>query len=168
MRKLLAVTAMLLWGTQTGCLSFSSLFSRQSPQLDTSLLERQGYSVPPGGMPTPMEPDRTGKPNIVMELRIGGQQPHLERIPLPDEGGAFIEDFVRQTRLHEQLGQLNISIMRPNPHGGPPVRLEVRTDDDGRVANLATNYALMPGDHLVIIEDQRSYLERFVESQFKM
>lgn len=159
--------ATLVLTTQSGCLSLNRFIRKSSPQLDTSLLEAQGFSVPPGGMPTEVDSASAGEPSVILEIRRGGTERHVERIPLPMDKGVFIEDIVQQAKLHEHLGNLNISIMRPNQNtGAPPIRLDLRTDSKGRANSIGSNYALLPGDHLIVIEDQRSMLERFIASQF--
>lgn len=152
---------------QPGCITLGALMGKKrSPQLDTTLLEAQGYSIPPGGMPTKLDSQAAGTgPHVVMEIRSEGR--HLESIPLPMDRPVFIEDIVQQAKLHEQLGRMSISIMRPNGSSAPPVRLELRTDSDGKATSLGSNYALLPGDHIVVNEDQRSSLERFLDKQFK-
>ena len=152
---------------QSGCLSLQSFIQADKPQLDTSHLRAAGYSIPPGGMPMYVEEENTtGEPQVFLEIRGGEKQRHLEKLPLPMDKPVFVEDLVRQARLNEQLGQLSISIMRKTA-GGPPIRLQVRTDSEGKAESIGSNYALQPGDHLVILEDNRSSLERFLESQFR-
>jgi hypothetical protein len=139
----------------------------ESPQLDTSILQAQGYSIPPGGMPTKVDASESGEPSVVLEVRRGGNERHIERIPLPMDRSLFVEDLVQQAQMHEKLGNLSISIMRPNEvPGQPPIRLELQTNSKGKASSLGSNYALHPGDHLVVVEDQRSLLERFIKSQF--
>jgi hypothetical protein len=139
---------------------------KESPTLDTRLLEAQGYSMPAGGMPMEVSPKGSEKPNVVLEIRGGKDRRHVERIVLPTDRGVFIQDIVQQAKLHEKFGRLQISIMRPHGIGMPPVRLDAQTDSDGQITNVATNYALLPGDHVIVNEDSRSSLEKFLDSQF--
>lgn len=166
LRVVCTFSMMLVLASQSGCITLSSLLGqKRGPTLDTSLLEAQGYSIPPGGMPTQVSAAASiSGPHIVMEIR--GDERHLESIPMPMDQPVFVEDIVQQARLHEQFGKLSISIMRPNQAGGPPLRLDVQTNSSGRATSLGKNYALMPGDHLIVINDQRSSLEKFVDKQF--
>ncbi len=165
-RCFLAFTALgFAIASQAGCVTLSTLLGKKkSPLLDTRLLEAQGYSVPPGGMPSPVSLPTDGEPRVVLEVR--GDKRHLESIPLPADKAVFIQDLVQQTQLHESLGQLSISIMRPNGPDAPPIRLETTTDDDGKPISMGHNYALLPGDHIVVISDQRSSFERFIDKRF--
>lgn len=157
----------LLMSTQSGCITLSALMGqKRSPQLDTTLLEMQGYSVPPGGLPASIGLADSNQPQVVLEVRGDGKEKHLERIPLPTDRSVFIQDLVQQAQLSEHLGRLEISIMRPNGPAAPPVRLDLRTDDNGKPTSMGSNYALLPGDHIIVLNDQRSGLERFIAKQF--
>lgn len=153
--------------TQSGCITLAHLIrgDTKSATLDTRLLEAQGYSIPPGGMPSPVAADPHGAPRVILEVRNGDR--HLESIPLSPERPMFVEDIVQQAQLHERIGELAISIMRPDGQGGPPVRLDLRTDLKGKATNIGQNYALLPGDHIVVNGDQRSGLERFVDKHLR-
>jgi hypothetical protein len=152
--------------TQSGCITLGALLGQtESPTLDTRLLEAQGYSIPPGGMPAPVAPDPNGAPRVILEVREDGT--HVESIPLAMDRSVFIEDIVQEARLHDRFGQLNVSIMRPTEAGGPPLRLDTRIDDSGKATNIGQNYALLPGDHIIVASDNRSSLERFIDKQFR-
>lgn len=152
--------------TQCGCVSLSALMGQsRSPTLDTSMLKAQGYSAPPGGMPSPVAMASDGRPRIVLEVR--GEEKHLESIPLPLDRPMFIEDLVQEAKLNERFGNINVSIMRPTESGAPPVRLETQINDDGKATNIGNNYALLPNDHIIVISDQRTSLEKFISKRFK-
>ncbi len=103
-------------------------------------------------------------PAIIMEVRSAGEKPHLERIPLPTDRPMFVETLVQEAKIHERLGGVNMSIMRPTGPNLPPVRMDVRVKDTGKVKDMEQNYALMPGDHIIVTYDQRTSLEVFVDS----
>ncbi|MEZ6135874.1 MAG: hypothetical protein R3C53_13285 [Pirellulaceae bacterium] len=155
----------VLLASQTGCVTLSALMGqKRSPTLDTTLLEMQGYSVPPGGMPSPVAPPNNGQPRVILEIR--GDERHIESIPLVADQPLFLEDLVQQAKLHEHFGNLNISIMRPNGPGQPPVRLDACTNSKGRATSVGHNYALRNGDHLIVLSDERSSLEKYIEKHF--
>ncbi len=164
---MLAVLLATCLTLQTGCFTLSKLMgAKKSPTLDTSLLKQQGYSIPPGGMPSPVAPNPSGAPRVILEVRDGGEK-HLESIPLHMDRAVFIENIVQDARLHDHYGQLVISIMRPTSEGSAPVRLEARTNDDGKVENPGQNYSLMPGDHIIVNSDDRSSFERMIDKNFR-
>lgn len=99
-----------------------------------------------------------------MEVR-DGKEKHLESIPLPMDRGMTVEDLVQQAELHDKLGKVHVSIMRPVSPEQPPVRLDVPFDSKGRAKSVGQNYALLPNDHLIVVSDNRSGLERLVDKQ---
>lgn len=160
------VSLIVLLATQPGCLLLNALLPRKpSNGLDVSYLKAQGYSIPPGGMPAPVALDPNDGPRVILEIR--GDKRHLETIPISEQG-MFIEDLVQQAKLHENFGQLGISIMRKNGEGAPPVRMDLTTDDDGKATNVGLNYGLLPGDHIIVLPDDRTHLERFIAKTTKM
>lgn len=148
--------------TQTGCLTMF-LGQKRSPKLDTSYLQAAGYSIPPGGMPSPVGEMSDGQ-SIILEVRQDSDKPHIERIPLPKDRPMFVENLVQEAKIHERLGGVNIAIMRPTGPATPPVRMDVRVKDSGKVKEMEENYALIPGDHLIVTYDQRTSLETFFDN----
>lgn len=147
---------------QLGCVSLMG--KKRSPKLDMTYLQAAGYSIPPGGMPSPVGDMSSDGQSLVMEVRQEGEKPHLERIPLPKDRPMFVETLVQEAKIHERIGGVNISIMRPTGPTTPPVRMDVRVKDSGKVKEMEENYALMPGDHLIVTYDQRTTLETFVDN----
>jgi hypothetical protein len=148
---------------QTGCTSFSDLMGRKrTGRMDTSHLKAAGYSIPPGGLPAPVNSD--GR-SLVLEVR--GSKHHVEQIRCDGQKPMFVEDLVRDAKLHERLGGMQLSILRPTGSNLPPVRMDVLVKDSGKVAKLEQNYALLPGDHIIVNPDSRSSLEQFVDKYFK-
>lgn len=154
----------ILLCSQSGCFTLSSIIRKESSELDTRLLNAQGYSIPPGGMPTKVSSKGSEKPSVVLEIRSDKNKRHVERIPLPMDQGVFVQDIVQQAKLHSKLGPLRVSIMRPSGPMSPPVRLEARTDKHGKTSSLGKNYALLPGDHIIVNEDKRSTLEKLMDA----
>jgi len=139
------------------------LGAKRGPTIDTTLLRAQGYSVPPGGMPSPLpEGVKLDGTNVIVEIR--GDEPSIAAVPLPTNRAATIEDLYRKMELTETLGAGQISIMRPTPNG-PPVRLSAMLDGKGRATNPGQNYALHPGDHIIAVSDGRTLFERYVDRQ---
>lgn len=149
--------------TQTGCLTML-LGQKRSSKLDTSYLQAAGYSIPPGGMPSPVGQLASDGKSLVLEVRQEGEKPHLERIPLPTDRPMFVETLVQEAKIHERMGGVNITIMRPTGPSTPPVRMDVQVRDTGKVKEMEENYAIIPGDHLIVTYDQRTTLETFVDN----
>jgi hypothetical protein len=154
---------------QTGCVTLEKIMrqnDREPGSLDTTLLQAQGYSIPPGGMPTGVDMQASDRPSIVLEVRSDGDKRHVERIPVPMDRGVFIEEIVQEAKLNDRIGKLRINIMRPNGPTAPPVRLDLYTDEDGKAATLGTNYALLPGDHVIVSKDETSAFKKWMQNPF--
>lgn len=159
----IGLLSLAMVASQSGCIS--ALMGRtRTNRLDTSYLEASGYSIPPGGMPAPVGNASSNGHSIVMEVRGAGEKAHLERIPLQPAKPMFVEDLVRDAKISERIGGVTISIMRPVGSNLPPVRMDVRVKDDGKVREMEDNYALMPGDHVIVNYDQRTSMEVFFDS----
>ncbi len=115
---------------QMGCVTLMG--KKRSAKLDTTYLEAAGYSIPPGGMPSPVANMASDGQSLVLEVRQEGEKPHLERIPLPKDHPMFVETLVQEAKIHERLGGVNISIMRPTGPSTPPVRMNVRVKDTAK------------------------------------
>ena len=148
--------------SQAGCVTL--LGKPRRSKIDTSYLEAAGYSVPPGGMPAPVGRLSGDGMAIIMEVRGAEEKPHIEQIPLPKDRPMFVEDLVREAKIAERVGGVNISIMRPTGANLPPVRMDVLVRETGKCKNFEDNYALMPGDHVIVNCDGRTSLEVFVDS----
>ncbi len=159
-----AIILCTLLAFQTGCISFSSFFGqKRKPGLDLSMLEAQGYQVPPGGMPSPLPSSiqLTGN-EFVLELR--GSEKQIAAIPLDPEKGMTVEEMARKTELVDKLGRANLFIVRPTD-SGTSIRMDAKLDGKGRCVNPGYNYALRPGDHVIAMGDGRSLFERYIDEK---
>ncbi|MBX3423551.1 MAG: hypothetical protein KF752_18500 [Pirellulaceae bacterium] len=163
LRSTLALGSLLLV-TQSGCLTLTGLLGAKKESLyDTSLLKAQGFSVPPGGMPSPLPDSLTVDANsIVVEVR--NPEPHLTAITLPSDRAVTVEDLAQRMRWSDQLGACNVYIMRPNG-AQPPVRLDLQLSSKGQSSSPVTNYALHARDHIIVVGGGSSTLERFLDRQ---
>lgn len=89
-----------------------------------------------------------GTPAIIMEIRAG--KSHLEKIPLPAERPFFVEDLVREAKLVDRLGRIDVTISRPVAGQVRPLRMTAKLDAAGKQILPGQNYALHAGDHILI------------------
>jgi hypothetical protein len=89
-----------------------------------------------------------GTPAIIMEIRAG--KSHLEKIPLPSERPFFVEDLVREAKLVDRLGRIDVTISRPVVGQVRPLRMTAKLDAAGKQILPGQNYALHAGDHVLI------------------
>lgn len=145
----------------TGC----STFFGDKPKgamgnLDMRSLEAAGYSVGANGLQVPVQLPEDGRPSVVLEVQDGKR--HMERIPLNPEKPTFIDDIVKDAKLVERVGRIDVTILRPNGPNQPPVRMDVDFDSKGKQIMVDQNYSLRPGDHILVRRNSESFLDRMV------
>ncbi len=154
-----AILLATLLTASTGC---SALFGQREKgpmgNIDMKSLQAAGFN--PGAAPVPVEPSQDGRPTVVLEVRDGKK--HLERIPLSPDKPTYIGDIVRDAKLTDRLGRINLSIMRPSGTSAPPVRMQVDFDTRGKNVMEEQNYSLRPGDHIVVAPDDTTALDRLM------
>lgn len=147
--------------TSTGC---TSLFGIKNTgpldNLDLKAVKAAGYNV--GSSAVSIAPDSDGRSTVVLEVRDGKK--HLERIPLPADKATYIGDVVKDAKLTERLGRINLAIMRPTGNNAPPVRMPVEFDSKGKYVMEEQNYSLRSGDHIIVYPDDNSAIDRLLSS----
>ena len=154
----------VLIALQTGCMSMSSLLGqKRKPGLDLTMLESQGYQVPPGGLPSPL-PSSIQLTGSECVLEVRGSEKQMAAIRIDGEKGMTVEELAKKTELADKLGHANLFIIRPTP-SGTSVRMDAKLDGKGKCVNPGYNYAVHPGDHVIAMGDGRSLFERFVDEK---
>lgn len=158
-----AVTLAVILALQTGCVSLSSfLGQKRKPGYDLSMLQAQGYQIPPGGLPSKL-PDSIKLSDNEFVIEIRGDEKQMATIPLDAERGMTVEELAKKADLADKLGRANLFIMRRS--SATPIRLDAKLDGNGRCVDPGHNYALRPGDHVIAMGDGRSLFERFVDEK---
>ncbi len=98
---------------------------------------------------------------ISLEVRPAGRrEPEMQQIPM--HSLMHVQDLLEHTGLNRRFRRMGLHVMRPT--GGDMVRMKVRfSHETGRVDPLF-DYALRPGDHVVVIEDTSTVLDDMLDS----
>lgn len=128
--------------------------------IDMNSLKAAGYAA--GSTPAAVEPSQDGRPTVILEVRDGKK--HMERIPLPPDKPTYISDIVKDAKLVEKLGRIDLAIMRPSGTSAPPVRMQIDFDTRGKNVMEDQNYSLRSGDHIIVAPDDTTAIDRLVES----
>jgi hypothetical protein len=99
-------------------------------------------------------------PSISMELRASGKKPEISRVPLA--GGMRVQQALEQSGAVGRFRRMDVRLMRPVRDTRQ--KLEVKYDHGAGSVNPLYDYALHPGDHLVVIEDTSTILDDMLES----
>lgn len=142
--------------SMTGCSTMMMRSKSSVGNLDTRALKTQGYSLGANGVQRAGTVDESS-PSVILEVNDGKRS--VERVPLTAGQPMFVADLVRDAQLTKKLGRIQIKILRANGNR-PPIRLDVDFDDSGKRIMEEMNYSLRPGDHIVVMRDERTLLNR--------
>jgi hypothetical protein len=144
----------------TGC---SSLFGPRDrsalDNIDVNSIKVAGYTVGPNGIDS-VQPSSDGSPCVYLE--VNHKKRHMERIPMPVEQPMFIGDVIREAKLVDRVGRIDVVIVRATGPNQPPIRLTVDFDSDGKRVMEGQNYSLRPGDRVVVSKNTESTIDRVV------
>jgi hypothetical protein len=94
-------------------------------------------------------------PSVKLEIRAAGKSPELREIPLRE--GMCIQDALIETQLTRRFGRMDLQLMRHNAQG--LAKMDSRYEHKRNRVNPMYDYALHPGDHLVVTEDTTTVLD---------
>lgn len=98
-------------------------------------------------------------PQYTVEIREAGKDPEFVRLPM--KGNTFVDNAIRESGATKRFKRMNVELIRNA--GGQPQRLEVRYDRAKKGINPVYDYALHPGDHVVVIEDTRTAIDDMMD-----
>ena len=98
---------------------------------------------------------------ISLEVRPAGRrEPEMQQVPLHE--AMHVQDLLEQTGLTRRFRRMELHLMRPT--GADMAKMRVQfSHQAGRVDPLF-DYALRPGDHVVVIEDTSTVLDDMLQS----
>jgi hypothetical protein len=132
-------------------LSVTTMLGCSALQLDPSsaaLFTTQGTEVGAGQQ-------ISAAPSVKLEIRAAGKSPEFREIPLRE--GMCIQDALIETQLTRRFGRMNLELMRRNAQG--LAKMDSRYEHKRNRVNPMYDYALHPGDHLVVTEDTTTVLD---------
>ena len=130
----LASLALLL----DGC---SLLQPAKNPPALTTLIE--------GDQVKPVEPGTT---NTVLVQLHAAQRP-LGQVHVPLKSGLLVQDVIERSGANKYFVRMTIKIFRPAGPGGTYLPLEAEYDHIKERVRAESNYAIRPGDYVVVTED---------------
>lgn len=97
---------------------------------------------------------------ITTEIRRARKQPEIAKMPL--RGVIRVQQALDQIGATKRFRRMDIQVMRPV--GGARQKLEVKYDHKSRSVDPVYDYALHPGDHLVVTEDTTTAFDDMLQS----
>ncbi len=106
-------------------------------------------------------------PTFLVEVREGtAQKSRTRQLPLAEP--LTVQDVLKKTGVLSQFTRMNITIERPVPGRPAPLKLEIPFSVATRSVDPGRDYAIRPGDRLIIAEDTRTLIDRLFDQAFGM
>lgn len=115
---------------QTGDANPTSWLANETPAA--------GNEIPPG-------------PHYTVEIRRAGHTTQFVRIP--HAGDTHLQNVLEKSGATKKIRKMELYVLRTPPQGGPRQRLTAMYDVGDRRVAWESDYAVYPGDHVVVIED---------------
>ena len=75
------------------------------------------------------------------------------RFEVPVTNEMTVQDIVKAVQVRKLFSRITIELHRPVAKSRKPLKMPVTVDGFGKSVNPAYNYAIRPGDHLILKED---------------
>lgn len=99
-------------------------------------------------------------PAISMEIRESGKKPEIKQFPLAD--GSTVQQLLENAKLVRKFRRMDIEVLRTT--GDQRAKLAVKYDHTQAQVRPEYDYALHPGDHVVVQEITKTAFDDMLES----
>jgi hypothetical protein len=133
-RRLTILGMIAIVGSVSGCAVFEE---KPTPKLGAQLAPGGGPAMAPGG-------------KYVVEIRPERGKPQQVERALTEP--TYVQGALEQSGAIQRFGRMHVQLLRPLPAGGWHV-MELEFDRDLKRIAPEYDYALLPGDRVVVTED---------------
>jgi hypothetical protein len=153
---------MLVSCSRRVCL-FATIVAATAALSGCSVMESTGsksLELPGEAAAVPGEAASQTPASITMEVRPAGKKAELGRVPL--DGPTTIQQVLQRARLVKRFRRMDICLMRvarAERH-----KLEVKYDHTEGMVDPLYDYALHPGDHLLVTENTTTMFDEMLGS----
>jgi len=98
--------------------------------------------------------------SITVEIRPAGKKSEMTQLPLDNE--TTVQQALEKAKLIQRFRRMNIEVLRVT--GQQRAKLDVKYDHAKAHVNPLYDYALYPGDHLIVAQDTSTPLDDMLES----
>ena len=96
----------------------------------------------------------------VVEVRADGHDPKIYQLPL--EAEMHVQDAIEKSRAQRKFRRMHVSVVRTSPEGRRH-KMDCRYEAAKRRVAMQYDYALQPGDYIVIAEDTTTMIDDMFE-----
>ncbi|TWU08547.1 hypothetical protein [Stieleria varia] len=107
---------------------------------------------------------KQAKAQNAVVLQVQGDSVPVRLLPLPDGSrSVFVSELLEQTGLQSRLGSRTQAVLhRPSPDSLTGIKMEIELNDNGEGIATACDYALRPGDRIVISKAETTGAQELV------
>lgn len=84
-------------------------------------------------------------------------------VPLAHEDTMLVQTALVKSGATKRFGKMNVSLVRQRPDGKGPYKMDLKYDSAKRTMSPDTDYALLPGDKVLAVEDTRTPMDDAIE-----
>ena len=95
-----------------------------------------------------------------MEIRASGEKPEIKQFQL--DSGMTVQQMLEKTKLVKKFRRMDIEVLRVT--GDERAKLDVKYDHTEAQVKPEYDYALYPGDHVIVQEVTKTALDDMLES----
>jgi hypothetical protein len=144
---------------------FDSRRSLQIAMASIAILVLSGCAMIDTGneaMPLPASTDVTAAsaPAITMEIRASGKKPEIK--PFQLDNGITVQQMLEKAKLVKKFRRMDIEILRVT--GDQRAKLAVKYDHTEAQVRPEYDYALYPGDHVIVQEVTKTAFDDMFDS----
>jgi hypothetical protein len=152
-RCLLAASGLAFMGL-SGCSTLDLQHAIIKPETDAPMdLAKRAAEGQPPTMPAALG-------MATVEIRAAGKSPDIKSLPL--DGGTSISTTIDRLGVTKRFRRMDVQLIRAV--GDQRQKLDVPYDRRLNTVKSLYDYALHPGDHLIITEDPRTIVDDMLES----
>jgi hypothetical protein len=122
-----------------------------------AMLDTGDKSLP---LPTGADASAAPAPTITMEIRASGEKPEIKQVPL--DNGSTVQQMLEKTKLVKEFRRMDLEVLRVT--GDERAKLAVKYDHTKAHVKPEYDYALYPGDHLIVQEVTKTAFDDMLES----
>jgi hypothetical protein len=105
----------------------------------------------------PLDPAKA----VIVEIRADAAAPAA--VPVAHLDGMLVQDALAKSGVIKRFSRMDVKLMRPRPDGKGPHKMDVTYDGKARRVSPGTDYALLPGDRVIVVEDTRTEFDDMVD-----
>jgi len=156
-RPLVFVTLAIVWvaSSSIGCstLTTSSLSTKLEQQTVVENSVQQANATTPA------------VETCVVEVQSFSGKSRRFEVPITNE--MTVQDIVKAVQVRKLFSRITIELHRPIAKSPKPLKMPVTVDGFGKRVNPAYNYAIRPGDHLILKEDPTNTFDDMLDGVLK-